>query len=75
LSEKWEKRHPSIIRFRTDSWAEFAPSLQFDHAIRQAIYTTRFFQAYPHLVVRSARDVVDMPSPTTSLALKYEGAI
>jgi transposase-like protein len=40
FSDKWEKRYPAIIRLWTNAWAEFVPFLQFDHAIRQVIYTT-----------------------------------
>lgn len=71
FSEKWEKRHPAIIRLWTNAWAEFVPFLQFDRETRTIICTTNAIESINARIGRAVNARGHFPTEQAALKCIY----
>jgi transposase-like protein len=53
FKEKWDKKHPIIIRSWETNWVELTAYFKYPYAMRKIIYTTNIIESY-HRQLRKA---------------------
>ena len=71
FSEKWEKKHPAIIRLWTNAWAEFVPFPRFDQEIRTIMCTTNAIESINARIRRAVNARGHFPTEAAALKCVY----
>jgi len=71
FGEECGKKHPAIVRFWENSWAEFVPFLQFDAEIRRIGCTTNAIESVNARIRKAVRVRGHFPNEQAALKCVY----